>query len=114
MTAAIARLGLTSNLNEVEPNTVGFAAAKASEPYPQFAQFINFGNGGRANYTSFTVSLNERMSKGLQFQFSYSLARNLSDSGGYNPSGFSGATVEDQRYWQPQSGLWKRGVYAPA
>ncbi len=45
---------------------------------------------GRSNYESFTVSVNKRMSKGLQFQFSYNHAKNLSNAGGCNPTSFVG------------------------
>jgi hypothetical protein len=48
-------------------------------------------NGGRSNYHALTVSLNKRMSKGLQFSVSYNFAKNLSNSGGWNPTAFVGA-----------------------
>ena len=52
----------------------------------------------RSNYNAFTATVNKRMSKGLQFQSSYNFAKNLSNGGGYAPSGFageSGGTLSD-------------------
>ena len=92
-------LGLTNNPDEVAPNTVGFATATKSAPYPLLNQIINETNGGRSNYHSLTVAVNKRMSKGLQFQTSYNFAKNLSNIGGYNPTGFAGSgggTITDQ------------------
>jgi Carboxypeptidase regulatory-like domain len=84
-------LGLTDNPDEVPANTVGFAAASKSAPYPLFNQIIEENNGGVSNYNAFTITLNKRMSHGLQFQTSYNLAKNLSDEGGYNPTAFAGS-----------------------
>jgi hypothetical protein len=84
-------LGLTDNPDEVPANTVGFATASKSAPYPLFNQIIEENNGGVSNYNAFTITLNKRMSHGLQFQASYNLAKNLSDEGGYDPTGFAGS-----------------------
>jgi hypothetical protein len=84
-------LGLTDNPDEVPANTVGFTAASKSAPYPLFNQIIEENNGGVSNYNAFTLTVNKRMSHGLQFQASYNLAKNLSDEGGYNPTGFAGS-----------------------
>ncbi len=63
---------------------------------------MNVENGGRSNYESLTVSVNKRMSKGLQFQFSYNHAKNLSNAGGYNPISFVGkAAVKPRDYYNP-------------
>lgn len=84
-------LDITTNPDQVPANTVGFAKASAAAPYPLWDSIVNVQNGGVSNYESFTISVNKRMSKGLQAQFSYNLAKNLSDSCGYNPSSFCGA-----------------------
>jgi hypothetical protein len=84
-------LGLTDNPDEVPANTVGFATASKGAPYPLFNQIIEENNGGVSNYNAFTVTVNKHMSHGLQFQVSYNLAKNLSDEGGYAPSGFAGS-----------------------
>ena len=92
-------LGLTINSDEVPANTTGFAVASKSAPYPLFSYIASEVNGGRSNYQALTVSVNKRMSKGLQFQSTYNLAKNLSNGAGYNPTGFAsegGGTVTDQ------------------
>ena len=84
-------LGLTNNPNQVPANTAGFAVATLGAPYPLWSFLVNETNGGRSNYQAFTASINKRMSKGLQFQVSYNLAKNLSNEGGYNPTAFAGS-----------------------
>jgi hypothetical protein len=83
-------LGLQENVGQVAPNTVGYAAVSASGPYPLWNSIIYDLNGGRSNYNALTATVNKRMSKGLQFQSSYSFAKDLSDDGGSAPSGFPG------------------------
>ena len=51
------------------------------------------------NYNAATVSVHKRFSGGLQFQASYTYARNLADSTGYDPTGASssmGGIITDQ------------------
>ena len=91
-------LGVTTNPDQVPANTVGFAAATKYAPYPLMAQIVYLTNAARSNYNALTVAVNKRMSKGLQFQLSYNHAKNLSNGGGYAPSGFaseSGGTLSD-------------------
>ena len=91
-------LGVTTNPDQVPSNTVGFATATQSAPYPLLAQIVYLTNGARSNYNAFTTSVNKRMSKGLQFQVSYNFAKNLSNEGGYAPGGFAsegGGTLSD-------------------
>jgi hypothetical protein len=83
-------LSVTTNPDQVQANTIGFSKASASAPYPLFDSLVNVENSGRSNYHSFTVSVNKRLSKGLQFLFSYNHAKNLSNAGGWNPSSFVG------------------------
>jgi hypothetical protein len=85
------RLGITDNPDEVPANTVGFATATKSAPYPLFNQIVEENNGGISNYNALTVVANKRMSHGLQFQVTYNFAKNLSDEGGYDPTGFAGS-----------------------
>ena len=80
-----------NDLTQVQPNTVGYAVAKQTGPYPLWAAINNYTNGGISNYQAGTVALTKRMSKGLQFNVSFNFARNLSDIGGYNPTSFAGA-----------------------
>jgi hypothetical protein len=83
-------LSVTTNPDQVRPNTIGFDAASANAPFPLWDSLVNVENSGRSNYQSFTISVNKRMSKGLQFLFSYNHAKNLSNAGGWNPTAFVG------------------------
>jgi Carboxypeptidase regulatory-like domain/TonB dependent receptor len=83
-------LSLTTNPDQVPANTIGFSKASANAPYPIWDSLVNVENGGRSNYESFTATVNKRMSKGLQFEFSYNHAKNLSNAGGFNPVSFVG------------------------
>jgi len=83
-------LGVTTNPDQVPVNTVGFATATKSAPYPLLAQIIYLTNGARSNYNALTLTVNKRMYRGLQFQVSYNHAKNLSNGGGFAPSGFAG------------------------
>jgi len=88
-------LSVTTNPDQVPANTIGFAKASANAPYPIWDSLVNVENSARSNYESFTATINKRMSKGLQFEFSYNHAKNLSNAGGWAPgslsvAGFSG------------------------
>ncbi|HEV2486471.1 MAG TPA: carboxypeptidase-like regulatory domain-containing protein [Terracidiphilus sp.] len=69
------------------------------EPFPQYSGVSDtYGNVGNFNYNSLQVVLNQRMHKGLAFNFNYTYAKNLGDDGtfrsGYDlPAGaISGGT----------------------
>jgi carboxypeptidase family protein len=95
-------LSVTTNPNQVRANTVGFDKAKASAPYPLWYSLANVENSARSNYHAFTVSVNKRMSKGLQFLFSYNHAKNLSNAGGWNPTSFTGeGGLQTSDYYNP-------------
>jgi TonB dependent receptor len=92
------QLGYSENLNQVAPNTIGFAKASAGEPYPLWAYISQEMNGGRSNYDAITIAGNKRLSHGLQFTNSYTFARNLANNQGYDPTAFGsqgGGTVSD-------------------
>ncbi len=82
-----------TNPNQVPANTVGYAAALAAggAAYPLLSQIAFESNGSRQNYDALTIALNKRLSKGVQFNFSYNLAKNLSNEGGRAPTGFVGS-----------------------
>ena len=83
-------LSVTTNPDQVPANTVGFAQASASAPYPLMDSIVNVENSGRSNYESLTIAVSKRLSRGLQFEFSYNHAKNLSNAGGWNPTSFVG------------------------
>jgi hypothetical protein len=77
------------NLGQLAPNTTGFAASSSLLKYPLFGEVESEVGGGIQNYDALTVSLNKRMSKGLQFLASYTFARNLTDAQGFAPTAFA-------------------------
>jgi hypothetical protein len=82
-------LGAQVNLGQLAPNTIGFAAASQFLKYPAFGEVESEVNGGIQNYDAFTVAVNKRFSKGLQFSSSYTFSKNLSDAQSYNPSSYA-------------------------
>jgi hypothetical protein len=92
-------LGYFADQNQLRPNTLGYAAAKAFTPYPLWGTLPTEFNGAVSNFNSFTVSGTKRFSNGLQFQTSYVFAKNLTNGAGYNPSAYAsegGGTVTDR------------------
>jgi hypothetical protein len=93
-------LGTFSDLNQVPYNTLGYNnGAYASRPFPELSQIPTVQNLAESNYNAFTIEGNHRLSHGLQFQSSYTFARNLSDEAGGNPIGFAreiGASPSDR------------------
>jgi hypothetical protein len=92
------QLGYTQNLNQVAPNTIGFAAASLGEPYPLWGYIAQEANGAHSNYNAVTIAGNKRFSHGLQFTTNYTYAKNLSNAQGYDPTAFgtqAGGTVSD-------------------
>jgi hypothetical protein len=83
-------LGSGQNMNQPMPNTIGFSNLPSSAfPFPLWQEIYYNNNSGFSNYSAGTVSVNKRMSNGLQMQSSFIYARNLSNLGG-NPSTPSG------------------------
>ena len=82
-------LGYTKNLAQVAPNTIGFARAQSSSPFPLWAGISQETTGARSNYHALTIAGNKRMSHGLSFQSSYLFAKNLSNGQGYNPTAYA-------------------------
>jgi hypothetical protein len=92
-------LGVITNANEVQPNTIGFNAASAAAPFPLWDYIAYQKSIGISNYDSFTVAVQKRFSGGLQFQGSYILTKNLADNAGYDPiyfTGEAGGTISNQ------------------
>jgi len=76
-------LGMHTNGNQPDPNTIGFGNLPTSAfPFPDFQYLAYNTNIGYGNYNSLTVSLKKRLSKGLQFQSSYVYTRDLSNVDG--------------------------------
>ncbi|WP_158751011.1 TonB-dependent receptor [Acidobacterium sp. S8] len=89
------------DVNQVPANTIGWNSA-----FPQYAPFQSWGyiqsvvNGAESNYNSMSVAATKRFVNGLQFQASYVWTRDLSDAGGYAPSGVTteGGSISSDRF----------------
>jgi len=91
-------IGYTENIDQVPPNTIGYANAVAGAPYPLWGIINDHTIGARLNYDAGTIEVNRRLSHGLQFNSSYTLAKDLTDGQGFNPTGYTsqgGGTVSD-------------------
>lgn len=82
------------DLNQVAPNTVGYAALtatpalrKANLPFPNFAELLTRDNGEMDKYEAITLELNKRFSNGLTFHNNYTLAKNITNALGMVPTG---------------------------
>ncbi|MBV9505377.1 MAG: TonB-dependent receptor [Acidobacteriia bacterium] len=82
-------LGLSVNLNELPANVAGYGASVAQSPFPLWNQIAWREDDGIQNYEAGTVSVHKRFAAGLQFEGSYTFAKNLADSTGYNSTGGS-------------------------
>ena len=81
------------DLNQVEPNTVGYAALVATPAlrqqdlkFPNFREVLTRDNGPSAKYDSMTLELNRRFSSSLTFSNSYTFAKNITNALGVAPS----------------------------
>ncbi|AFL88329.1 hypothetical protein Terro_2415 [Terriglobus roseus DSM 18391] len=67
-------------------------ASQADYPFPNFYQVTNRSTAAQADYQSMQVEFTRRMSRGLSFGTTYTLAKNLSDNqgsaGNFNSAGF--------------------------
>jgi len=77
------------DLNQVQPNTVGYAVASANIPYPAWSIIQSVANAAESNYNSGTAEVSRHTGKGLTFDASYTWTRDLSNAGGATPSAFA-------------------------
>ncbi len=82
------------DLNQVAPNTVGYAALTATPAlrqknllYPNFREVLSRVNGPSDKYDAVTFEINKRFSNGLNFTNNYTWAKNITNALGAVPSG---------------------------
>ncbi|HXB21374.1 MAG TPA: hypothetical protein VNV88_08335, partial [Candidatus Solibacter sp.] len=87
------QLVYSPDLNQVAPNTVGYAALTATPAlrqanlrFPNFNEVLTRDNGPSAKYEGLTLELSRRFARGIGFQNSYTLAYNRSNALGSAPS----------------------------
>lgn len=83
------KLFSSPDLNQIRPNTQGFATARANRPWPVWNIIYTRDPNVNALFQSFTGEVHKRFSKGLYFQTSYVWAKNLSNATGSNGGGFA-------------------------
>jgi TonB dependent receptor len=90
------RLSITEDLNQIPASTTPFVTTAASPyvdtraPYHNWFELFSTFNAGKANYDALEMEATHRMSRGLYFDANYTLAKNLADNQGDNPTAFAG------------------------
>jgi hypothetical protein len=77
------KLNGTPNINQIPYHAVpagGATPAQSQQPYPYLGEITAIENVVQTNYNALTLEANHRMTSGLQFQTSYTFARNLSNN----------------------------------
>ena len=77
------------DLNQVHPNTTGYANQALS--YPLWSVIQSVENLATSNYNSGTVEVSRHSGKNLTFDASYTFTRDISNAAGATPSGFAGS-----------------------
>jgi hypothetical protein len=78
------------DLNQVRPNTLGYAAVRNTRPFPDWNVVTTRDNGAQSRYDALGIELSKRLSHGVAFNSSYTLAKNIADHGGAVPGNFTG------------------------
>ena len=78
------------DLNQIRPNTQGYAALAATRPFRDWNVVTTRDNGPRSTYNGLGIELSKRAARGLTYTTSYTIARHLTDSGGAVPGDFTG------------------------
>jgi hypothetical protein len=87
------QLGFAPNLNQSPYSTTFYAQQPlTSRPFPYWGRIESRDSGGTASYQALQVEANRRYKNGLTFTGAYTWAKNLTDTGGPNPSSFGGET----------------------
>jgi hypothetical protein len=90
------RLSITEDLNQIPASTTPYQTTVASPyvdpraPYHNWFTLYSTFNAGEGNYNALEVEESHKMAHGLYFQANYTLAKNLADNQGDNPTAFAG------------------------
>ncbi|MGI4852575.1 MAG: carboxypeptidase regulatory-like domain-containing protein [Janthinobacterium lividum] len=91
------RLSITEDLNQIHASDTPYNAGATTgtyvdsrAPYQNWNEIYSTLNAGKANYDALEVEVSRHMARGLYFNANYTLAKNLADNQGDNPSGFAG------------------------
>jgi len=83
-------LVVSPDLNQVPSNSVGYAAVRSTRPFTDWNAVTSRDNGAQSRYHAFSTEVTKRLSRGLAFNASYTLAKNIADHGGPAPTGYTG------------------------
>jgi hypothetical protein len=82
------------DLNQVAPNTLGYAALTATPAlrqqnlrYPNFSEVLTRDNGPSDKYEALSFELNKNFANGLTFSNNYTWAKNIANALGATPNG---------------------------
>jgi hypothetical protein len=90
------RLNITEDLNQIPASTTPYQTTAASPyvdpraPYHNWFELYSTFNAGEANYNALEIEESHKTTHGLHFDANYTLAKNLADNQGDNPSAFAG------------------------
>jgi Carboxypeptidase regulatory-like domain len=96
------RLNITEDLNQIPSSTTPYVIPTRTPanpnlpvvdpraPHQNWDTLYSTFNAGKQNYRSFEGEVTHRIAKGLNFDASYTLARNLADNQGDTPTAFAG------------------------
>jgi carboxypeptidase family protein len=79
---------VSPDLNQIRPNTRGYAALVDTRPFPDWNVVASRDNGAHSRYDGLQTEVTRRLSKGLTLDVSYTIARQLSDAAGAVPGDF--------------------------
>lgn len=83
-------LVISPDLNQVPSNTLGYAAVRNTRPFTDWNVVTTRDNGAQSRYHALSTEITKRMSRGIAFNASYTLAKNVADHGGPAPTGYTG------------------------
>jgi hypothetical protein len=91
------RLNITEDLNQIPASTIPYNQGATAgvyvdsrAPYQNWNELYSTFNAGEANYNAVEIDASHRMAHGFSYNANYTLAKNLADNQGDNPSGFAG------------------------
>jgi hypothetical protein len=90
------RLNITEDLNQIPASTIPYQTTATSPyvdpraPYHNWFTLYSTFNAGEANYNALEVEESHKMSHGFYLDANYTLAKNLADNQGDNPTAFAG------------------------
>ena len=91
-------LVMSPDLNQVPANTLGYAAVRDTRPFKDWNAVTSRDNLAQSRYHALGVELSKRYSRGIAFNASYTLAKNIADHGGPAPASYTaenGANITD-------------------